>query len=315
MKQALASLHTLLPGAAGDAPPEWIHVLPAGTFSGTDGRGPYKLGDPAAVIAASMALGRLPIDENHATDLAAPAGRPSPAKGWIVALKMREPDAQGQGGGIWAQIEWNEAGRALMADRAYRAFSPVFEHDGKTGEVGRLLRAALTNTPNLTQLATLHAQQDPQMDLPALRLALGLAETATEAEILAAATAGRTATVSLQSQQTEASKLAATVVSLQTQLDTMKVEQGRSAAVAAVDGAIKAGKPIAALRDHYVTRHQADPAGVAAELAALPSINAGGVVLNAKADPDAAGELTEEDRMPAHGPGPEEIRRTQEETR
>lgn len=128
--------------------PEWIHLVPGGSFSGRDGRGPYKLRDAAAVIAASMADGRLPVDENHATDFAAESGAPSPARGWIVQLESRDD-------GIWGRVEWTESGRALLADKAYRGISPVFMHD-EGGAVQKLLRAALTNTPNLPQLATLH---------------------------------------------------------------------------------------------------------------------------------------------------------------
>jgi hypothetical protein len=31
--------------AGGATPPEWIHILPAGTFSGADGRGPFRVAD------------------------------------------------------------------------------------------------------------------------------------------------------------------------------------------------------------------------------------------------------------------------------
>jgi hypothetical protein len=61
------------------APPQWIQLIPAGTFQGRDGRGPYLLSDPDAVIAATMALrmrAGIPIDYDHATDFAATDGRP-----------------------------------------------------------------------------------------------------------------------------------------------------------------------------------------------------------------------------------------------
>lgn len=139
-----AALHAALP----DGVPEWVHLVPAGTFSGRDGRGPYRLVAPEAVIAASMAGAPLPIDENHATDHAAASGIPSPARGWIDRLEAR-PD------GIWGHVDWTPTGTALMAEKSYRGISPVFVHD-KNGVVLRVLRAALTNTPNLDALATLH---------------------------------------------------------------------------------------------------------------------------------------------------------------
>jgi hypothetical protein len=153
----LASHHAALDGAGA---PEWVHLVPAGTFTGSDGRGPYRLTSPAAVIAASMAAGKLPIDENHSTDIAAPAGAPSPARAWIVAMESRAD-------GLWGRVEWNPSGQQLMADHAYSGISPVFVHD-KGGVVLRVLRAALTNRPNLPQLTSLHAElsSDERGQLP-----------------------------------------------------------------------------------------------------------------------------------------------------
>ena len=303
----VAALHMALPPppAAPPADGEWVHVIPAGEFRGRDGRGPYRLADAAAVIAASMAAGPLPFDENHSTDHAAKSGAPSPARGWIVELQARAD-------GIWARVEWTASGKALRAERAYRGVSPVFVHDKQGGVVRQLVRAALTNDPNLPQLTTLHAQQESPVDLTKLRAALGLPESADEAAILAAATAARAA-VSTHAQQLGAiaaaagatadagpeaivtaiqarnaagdpAKLQETVVALQTQLSTLQAAQSRAAAEAAVDAAIRAGKPIAALRDHFVARHMQDSAAVAKELAALPSIHAGGIARPPAAD-------------------------------
>jgi phage I-like protein len=128
---------------AGTAP-QWIELLPAGEFTGRDGRGPYRLSDPVAVVAATRALrmdAGIPIDYDHATDFAAPEGRPAPAAGWIRKLAVRD-------GAIWGQVEWTDHGAAAVATHEYRYISPVFEFS-KNGEVTRLLRAALTNNPNL----------------------------------------------------------------------------------------------------------------------------------------------------------------------
>jgi hypothetical protein len=104
--------HLPFAGAVMGTVPEWLHLIPKGTFTGDDGRGPYHLKSPAAVIAASMTAGRLPLDVNHSTDVAAPQGQPSPAQGWIVELQMRDD-------GIWGRVEWNDSGRQLMTERAY----------------------------------------------------------------------------------------------------------------------------------------------------------------------------------------------------
>jgi phage I-like protein len=82
--------------------PEWIELLPAGVFYGRDGRGPFRLDDPAAVIEATSALqmsAGLPIDYDHATDFGAPEGRPAPAAGWIRELSVRT-------GALWGRVEW-----------------------------------------------------------------------------------------------------------------------------------------------------------------------------------------------------------------
>ncbi|MBR0643995.1 phage protease [Plastoroseomonas hellenica] len=302
----LAALHVALPApaVAGAAAPEWIQLIPAGEFRGADGRGPYFLKDAAAVMAASLPAGaRLPIDENHAIDLAAKSGGAAPARGWIVELQARDD-------GIWGRVEWTGAGRALLDDKAYRGISPVFLHT-KDGVVVTLLRAALTNDPNLTQLATLHhqQQQEPCVDLARMRQALGLAADADETAILAAIAANRTAVTAHAQQRSalattlgianpaqatddqvaaalqariadggEAATLRATVTALQTQVTTLQQTAAHERAVAAVDAAIGAGKPIpATMRDHYIARHAREPEAVNAELAAMPSINAGGL--------------------------------------
>ncbi len=124
--------------------PECIELLPAGDFAGRDGRGPFRLSNPMGVIAATDDLrmdAGLPIDYDHATDFAAPSGRPAPAAGWIHSIEVRD-------GAIWGNVEWTVHGRAAVVTREYRYISPVFEYS-EDGEVQRLLRAALTNNPNL----------------------------------------------------------------------------------------------------------------------------------------------------------------------
>jgi phage I-like protein len=124
--------------------PEWIELLPLGEFVGRDGRGPFKLEDPEAVITATQALDMsagIPIDFDHSTDFAAPQGHPAPAAGWIKALAVRD-------GFLCARVEWTPAGAKALAHKAYRYVSPVFEYR-KDGSVVQLLRAGLTNNPNL----------------------------------------------------------------------------------------------------------------------------------------------------------------------
>lgn len=136
--------------SASDAPRR-VHLLPAGAIKGADGRGPWQVRNAAALIAASMDSGRpLAIDYDHATDLAAPQGRPAPAAGWITGLEAH-PD------GIWGMVDWTQDGAKAVGSKAYRYLSPVFIFDKASGVISKLLRAALTNAPNLT-LAALNSQ-------------------------------------------------------------------------------------------------------------------------------------------------------------
>lgn len=137
----------------------WVHLLPAGTFTGLDGRGPYVVRDPEAIIQASRRhAGRrqMVVDYDHATDLihAKPqvSGDPIPAAGWIVGMQARAD-------GVWGLVEWTERAAALLARREYRYLSPVFRCT-RAGDVGAILRASLTHTPNLDQLTALASAEE-----------------------------------------------------------------------------------------------------------------------------------------------------------
>ncbi len=283
-------------------PPEWVHLIPTGTFTGSDGRGPFVLSSPEGLIAASVRPGRkLPIDINHAIDLQANQGKATPAVGWIDVLESRDD-------GIWGHVEWTPEGRWLWASKSYGYLSPVFTHTKDAPHsVIQLLRAALTNNPNLT-LTALHNKQETAM-LEQLRAALGLPETATEAEILAAVASAHSAQqagVALMNRLTEATGLAANsdaeaivtaiqsrgkvsateaenaelrsqLVSLNANFTQLATTMARDKAETTIDTAIAAGKVVPALRDHMIARHMKNPAEVEAEIKLLPSINAGGL--------------------------------------
>lgn len=167
----------------------WVHLIPAGTVYGRDGRGPYKLADADAVIRSSREFAGktyIPMDYEHQTDLAPTNGKPAPAAGWIKGLQARAD-------GIWGLVEWTATAAAHIANGEYRYVSPVILHT-KDGTIARLLRASLTNRPNLTELKALfstdplHPSEKPAMDqfLSQLRQLLGLAADADEAAIATA---------------------------------------------------------------------------------------------------------------------------------
>lgn len=161
-----------------------VHLVPAGTVKGRDGR-VFTMKDAKAVIQASREYAgtrKIPIDYDHQIDFAAANGKPAPAAGWITGLQAR-PD------GIWGLVEWTPAGEARIASGEYRYLSPVITH-ASDGTVIRLLRAALTNNPNLNELKALFSANtdtgNMEQLLIDLRKLLNLPDDADGPAILAA---------------------------------------------------------------------------------------------------------------------------------
>jgi len=277
-------------------PKDWIQLLPLGTVTGLDGRGPYRVGDKAsahAVVDASKSYGQglpLAIDYDHATDLAASKGQPAPAAGWVRELEVRDD-------GIWGRVEWTGTGAARLQDGEYRYISPTFHH-GKDGTVLRLVRGALTNNPNFDLAAVLAAAQGASapappggtMDLTKLLEALGLVagtsaetalaharELAAAKTALAAAAAGHaTCPKCGHSFATPAAATAAAAPDptqwVPMALYTATAARVQAAQATEVDAAIAAGKVPPALRDWAVGLHASNPAAFKAFVAAAPVI-------------------------------------------
>lgn len=295
--------------AAGNAAADWIMLVPIGVgglITTVDGRGPYRIADASKLAAAALNAhaGRIPIDENHATDLAAPEGRPAPARGWVNAMEARAD-------GIYGQVEWSAAGTALMAERAYRFISPVLIHD-KQGLVLDLPRASLTNLPNLRGMAALNSEGSDHMDLLAqLRQLLGLGDDADAGSVVAkvkgmcgtdtamqsiakAAGLGADATseaiIFTVTSLATAGGDAKTIVALQSELREIggKLQAAMTAtatekATAFVDSAIRDLRVgVRSLREHYISRHAASADGAAQvekEIGALPKLGAGSTLM------------------------------------
>jgi phage I-like protein len=171
-----------LPSISDGLLPEWYHLLPAGTFHGRDGRGPYVFNPYAerAVLEAFASLKcDLPVDYEHQSLEAKDKSGPIPAAGWIKQLESRA-------NGLWGRVEWTAKAQACLRDKEYRYISPVFIHD-KSGQVMALTMAALTNTPNLYLTAAASREEVTAMDFNAkLCELLGLDASASEDEILKA---------------------------------------------------------------------------------------------------------------------------------
>ncbi|MCF1741258.1 phage protease [Paradevosia shaoguanensis] len=181
----LVELHAEKPNADGR---RWIHLLPARNVTGIDGR-KLVINDLEAIVERSQAYAgkrQMVLDYEHQTDLAPTSGNPAPAAGWIVGLQARE-------NGIWGLVELTERAAAFIANREYRYVSPVLGLT-ITNEVQTILRASLTNRPNLDQLVALATEGNPTVDpqkmladfIKSLANLLGLpddtdAETITEA--------------------------------------------------------------------------------------------------------------------------------------
>lgn len=269
--------------------PEWVQLLPAGTFAGIDGRGPYHLSDPNAVIHLSgeMAVGDLPIDYGHALEVEGPEGDAAPAAGWITALEER-------GGEIWGRVEWTDEGARRIRGREYRFLSPVFFHDDQ-GTVQVITRAGLTNRPNL-RLKSINTQSAPggkettlDPELSQLAVALGLSEDATAEEVLAAIVALRVAAEAVpaaQSSGPEETQVDPAQYVPREQYDELaallKASQSREGE-RLVGAAIMAGKLIPAQRAWALSYHALEPEGFAEFLAKQPVVVRPGRELTPKA--------------------------------
>jgi phage I-like protein len=281
------------------AAPEWIEMLPSGVFHGRDGRGPYRVEAPEAVIEATRALGLsagVPIDYDHATDFAAPRGAPAPAAGWVRELEVRQ-------GAIWGRVQWTARAADAIRAREYRYISPVFQYSVNDGRVTRILRAGLTNNPNLYLSAISAAGgEGHNMDefLNQLKELLGLSPQATASELLAAIenlVAGQK-TPGAEDQgeggappASDANAAApdparyvavAELKKALSELNALRAERAKEAAEHAVDEAMRAGKLTPAQREWAVSYCAADPAGFGAFAARQPAVLKGEMPLGEK---------------------------------
>lgn len=329
----------------GDDVPEWIHLLPAGEVRGADGRGPYRAADVQSLMSASIqASGKLPLDECHSTDLAAPKGAPAPARGWIVELQQRTD-------GIWGRVEWTADGRRIMADKQYRGISPVILHR-KDGTITHILRASLTNTPNLIGMAALHSELhtgDNRMNWKEKLIELMKLDSDASDDAIVAALAeklsggGNSDEVALQSALAPIARAAGVaegadaatvlagvqalakggdgeaIMALQSELATVTTRLNAlqdtsklTAATSFIDAAIVAGRVgIKPLRDRYIAMHMKDASGTEELVNAMPVLQ-GTTLLGVPPKDGKPGELSPADQqvIALMGLDPEEYKKT-----
>jgi len=123
------------------------------------------------------------------------------AAGWVQALRVGE-------GGLDAKIRFTDVGAEAVRGRRLRFLSPVWPLDAE-GRPVALKSVALTNTPNfnlrpvLNKAAGGETKPKGNPEMKELAALYGLPETATEAEILAAAKAAKEESDGLKSRVAE----------------------------------------------------------------------------------------------------------------
>lgn len=169
---------------------KWFQAMPLGKWQHPI-HGPIEItSDRVAQFAANVNDGvrgqELDIDYDHKE-------RIGDAAGWVKGAQAR-PD------GLWLGVQFTKNALAKLKEKAYRYFSPEFttkwEHPS-TGVVHKdvLFGGALTNRPYLKGILPINLSEvnTGEQMLEELRKLLGLPDTATEAEVLAAANTRLTA--------------------------------------------------------------------------------------------------------------------------
>ncbi len=256
---------------AGEAP-EWITLFPqVGNVTTRDGRS-YHVDAETLIAAFRSDRIKLPIDINHATDLAAVHGGAAEAQGWIVDLRQ-------DGTSLQAKVDWLDSGRELLKARKYLYISPAFWQD-RNNNATRLKAAALVTSPALADqpaLAAATTQQEPTMKT--LLTALGLSTEANEAACLAAVTdlkAKLEASVPKAVHETTVASLATAT----TELDALKKSTRDAKVEALLTAALNAKKILPAEKDHYLALCSSDEglASVEKLIAAKPAMLGGSAI-------------------------------------
>ena len=291
--------------ASGDStPPTEVRLFAAGYNPST--KGTFLFDEEAArcVMQAASERGvEFPFDYAHGmTD---PLGMLNPseagkAAGWFK-LEVRD-------GALWAvDIRWTEPAAAAIAAKEWRYFSPSFRADD-SGRVLELLCVGLTNTPalhNLTPLVAASvvdetAAHPKEHRMKTLLIALGLADTATEAEAVTALsrltsgikdvlTATATASLSEAVGAIQGMKAAADQVKqLSAQLAELQAAQAAREVESIVEAGMKEGKITPAQKDVMLSMGTKDIEMLKGFLATAPKIVAG----KEHKEPGAGGEAS-----------------------
>ncbi len=83
--------------------PEWLELVPAGEFTGRDGR-TWINRNPHEVVTRSSDI-KIPVDIEHATEIKGQRGDEAPAYGWVEELRVTDS------GTIEGRVVWSESAR------------------------------------------------------------------------------------------------------------------------------------------------------------------------------------------------------------
>lgn len=308
----------------------WYHLLPAGEFSGRDGRGPYLNDRPEAIQSAFADWGMpLAIDYHHQSENAENQSGLVPAAGWGHEIGIRD-------GAVWTRIEWTPAAQQAIANKEVMYLSPVFDYDARTGRVLRIVMAGLTNTPNLDlESLTSHAQGGPMDELvERICYVLNLPLTSTPPEIMAhvqrvvdylGGQGGAAATEEAMQQAANALGLAADAKwpdiaraaasrldagrfvpkaefeRVSHELETLKQATAAAEVETAVREAMQARKILPAQQEVMRALASRDPEGFKAFIAAQPEIVPAGEIVPSGAPPAGARHAAELPVPPGYG--------------
>ncbi|CAA0101242.1 Uncharacterised protein [Starkeya nomas] len=233
---------------ASGAPPAWIKIAPRGRVTTRDGRS-YGF-DPASLVARFQADGiSIPVDLDHSVPRKAMFGEAGTVVGWVPELEARTD-------GLWARVDWLDAGKQTLSARTHRFVSPTFHHDD-AGNATWLHSVALVPAPALAMPAVASAGPTTQKDQPMLKkiaAALGLTETADEGSCLSAIAGLKADTVSKAIHEQTLANLAAVTTAkdaAEAKIADLGAEAHKKAVEDLLDGALQKKKITPAQRGEY----------------------------------------------------------------
>lgn len=223
----------------GDLLPDdgWYHIVPMGEFKvrRPDGAVILQVIDDRAIAAMVERFQgeamKLLVDYDH---FSYDEGHKSEAAGWIVEVEARTD-------GLWARIEWTDAGQPAIVNKRYRFVSPVWlpsECEKIADNQLRPMRldsVGLTNQPNMKGMQPLsnrggedkmqNSHRNKEHSMKKVLEQLGLSADATEESAIAAVTA-------LKNRAAEADALLNRAETAEKQVKQIESEQLEAAAEA-----------------------------------------------------------------------------------